>query len=68
MTRELVKCAPGDSVVQLMGKMTERRVRHLPVFDDDQLLGIVSIGDLVKNRIEEIETEATALREYLVPS
>jgi len=68
MTRELVKCAPGDSVVQLMGKMTERRVRHLPVFDDEQLLGIVSIGDLVKNRIEEIETEATALREYLVPS
>jgi CBS domain-containing protein len=51
-----------------MGKMTEQRVRHLPVYEGDQLLGIVSIGDAVKNRIEEIEAEATALREYLVPS
>jgi len=68
MTTEIISCGPDDSVVQLMGKMTERRVRHLPVYDGDQLLGIVSIGDVVKNRIEEIETEATALREYLIPS
>jgi CBS domain-containing protein len=68
MTTDVVTCAPDDSVVQLMGKMTERRVRHLPVYDGDELLGIVSIGDAVKNRIEEIEAEATALREYLVPS
>jgi CBS domain-containing protein len=68
MTTNLIKCAPDDSVVQLMGKMTEQRVRHLPVYEGDQLLGIVSIGDAVKNRIEEIEAEATALREYLVPS
>jgi len=68
MTTEVIKCGPNDSVVQLMGKMTERRVRHLPVYDGDQLLGIVSIGDAVKSRIEEIEAEATALREYLVPS
>jgi CBS domain-containing protein len=65
MTPDLIRCAPGDSVVQLMGKMTERRVRHLPVYDGDQLIGIVSIGDAVKNRIEEIEAEATALREYI---
>jgi CBS domain-containing protein len=65
MTTDIVRCAPNDSVVQLMGKMTERRVRHLPVYDGDQLLGIVSIGDAVKNRIEEIEAEATALREYI---
>jgi CBS domain-containing protein len=65
MTRDIVRCGPNDSVVQLMGKMTERRVRHLPVYDGDQLLGIVSIGDAVKNRIEEIEAEATALREYI---
>lgn len=68
MTTEIISCGPDDSVVQLMGKMTERRVRHLPVYDGDQLLGIVSIGDAVKNRIEEIEAEATALREYLIPS
>ena len=68
MTTDIVRCAPDDSVVQLMGKMTERRVRHLPVYDGDRLAGIVSIGDAVKNRIEEIEAEAAALREYLVPS
>ena len=65
MTTDVIKCAPGDSVVQVMAKMTERRVRHLPVYDGDQLVGIVSIGDAVKNRIEEIEAEATALREYI---
>ena len=65
MTAELIKCAPDDSVSQLMAKMTDRRVRHLPVYDGDQLVGLVSIGDAVKNRIEEIEAEATALREYI---
>lgn len=68
MTADIVRCAPNDSVVQLMAMMTDRRVRHLPVYDGDELLGIVSIGDAVKNRIEEIEAEAKALREYLVPS
>jgi CBS domain-containing protein len=68
MTTDIVRCAPDDTIVQLMGKMTERRVRHLPVYDGDELLGMVSIGDAVKNRIEEIEAEAKALREYLVPS
>jgi CBS domain-containing protein len=67
-TADVVSCGPNDTVVQLMGKMTERRVRHLPVYDGNELIGIVSIGDAVKNRIEEIEAEATALREYLVPS
>jgi CBS domain-containing protein len=65
MTTDVIKCAPDDSVVQLMAKMTERRVRHLPVYDGDRLAGIVSIGDAVKNRIEEIEAEASALREYI---
>ncbi len=65
MTSDLVKCAPEDSVVHLMAKMTERRVRHLPVYDAEQLVGIVSIGDAVKSRIEEIEAEAAALREYI---
>lgn len=65
MTTDLVRCAPGDSVVGLMAKMTGRRVRHLPVYDGDDLVGLVSIGDAVKNRIEEIESEAEALREYI---
>jgi CBS domain-containing protein len=65
MTSDLIRCAPDDSVVQLMAKMTERRVRHLPVYDGDELAGIVSIGDAVKSRIEEIEAEAKALREYI---
>lgn len=65
MTSDLVKCTPEDSVVRLMAKMTECRVRHLPVYDGEQLVGIVSIGDAVKSRIEEIETEAAALREYI---
>lgn len=65
MTADVIKCAPEDSVVQLMAKMTERRVRHLPVYEGDQLAGIVSIGDAVKSRIEEIEAEAAALREYI---
>jgi len=65
MTTSLVTCAPEDSVVALMAKMTERRVRHLPVYQGDELVGLVSIGDVVKNRIEEIEAEAKALREYI---
>jgi CBS domain-containing protein len=68
MSKDIIKCAPDDSVVQVMAKMTERRVRHLPVYDGEDLVGIVSIGDAVKSRIEEIETEAAALREYLLPS
>ena len=48
-----------------METMTERRIRHLPVVEDDQLIGIVSIGDVVKHRILETEREAHALREYI---
>ena len=48
-----------------MSVMTEHRIRHLPVMRDDQLLGIISIGDVVKFRIEEIESEAAAMRQYI---
>jgi CBS domain-containing protein len=65
MTADVIKCSPDDTMVKLMGIMTERRVRHIPVYDGDRLEGIVSIGDAVKSRIEEIETEAAALREYI---
>lgn len=65
MTANVVRCAPGDTINSAMARMTDRRIRHLPVFDGDKLLGVISIGDVVKYRIQEIEAEATALREYI---
>jgi CBS domain-containing protein len=63
MTRDVVECAPRDSVKQVMAEMTRRRIRHLPVVADGVLCGIVSIGDVVKNRLDEMETETNVLRE-----
>ena len=65
MTTDVIDCAPSDSVVKVMAMMTEHRVRHLPVYEDNRLEGIVSIGDIVKYRIGEIEAEAKALRDYI---
>ena len=65
MTVDVLTCAPEDRITKLMARMTERRIRHLPVVDDGALCGIVSIGDVVKNRLDEIEAEASALREYV---
>ncbi len=65
MVREVITCSRDDTVNQLMTVMTERRIRHLPVVDDGLLVGIVSIGDVVKRRIEETEHEAEALRQYI---
>ena len=66
MTRKVVFCHPRDTIADVMGKMTDRRIRHLPVVDGDRLLGVISIGDVVKQRIAETENEAEALREYIV--
>jgi CBS domain-containing protein len=66
MTSEVYVCEPDDTVAELMSQMTERRIRHLPVVVDGKLKGIVSIGDVVKNRLGEIESETEALREYIV--
>ena len=68
MTHAVVTCHPGHSVNEVMGLMTERRIRHVPVVEEGRLVGIVSIGDLVKHRIEEIEREAAELREYITMS
>jgi len=65
MVRDVITCSRGDTVNHLMTVMTERRIRHLPVVDDGLLVGIVSIGDVVKRRIEETEYEAEALRQYI---
>ena len=65
MTSEVVTCAPGTTVEELMGLMTERRIRHVPVLADGALGGIVSIGDVVKNRVSDLETETQVLHDYI---
>ena len=65
MTTEVVTCGRETSVSELMEQMTRFRIRHIPIVDDGELVGIVSIGDVVKRKIEEAEQEALALREYI---
>lgn len=65
MTRNVVTCDPADTVQELMAEMTNRRLRHFPVLKDGRLCGIVSIGDLVKNRLDEVEFEANSLRTFI---
>lgn len=65
MTRKVVTCSPTDSVAVLMERMTAGKFRHLPVLDDGQLVGIISIGDVVKYRLTELEFEHGALRDYI---
>ena len=65
MTRAVATCDPTESVAELMAEMTNRRIRHLPVVRDGRLCGIVSIGDVVKNRLDEIEYEARSLRSFI---
>jgi CBS domain-containing protein len=65
MTRDVKTCSETDSIESLMGRMTAGKFRHMPVVEQGQLVGIVSIGDVVKNRVEEIEGEAAALRDYI---
>jgi CBS domain-containing protein len=64
-TAEVHTVTPATSLEDVMRMMTERRVRHAPVVVDGGLLGIVSIGDVVKNRIDELETERTHLTDYI---
>ena len=65
MSTDLATCTGGDSVDDVMRLMTDRRIRHIPVLDGDRLAGIVSIGDVVKSRIDELETETSTLHDYL---
>ena len=65
MTTDVHTCSPQDGVDKLMMLMTEQRVRHVPVIVDDRLSGIVSIGDLVKSRIRELEFERDQLSSYV---
>ena len=65
MTKDVVTAGRYATVAELMERMTERRIRHLPIVENGDLIGIVSIGDVVKRKIEETEQEATALKEYI---
>ncbi len=65
MTRRVFTCSPRDSVADLMAMMTERRIRHIPVLRDGALAGIVSIGDVVKHRLDEMEYETSSLRSFI---
>ncbi len=65
MTTEVKSVGPGESVIGALSLMTQRRIRHLPVIEGDTLVGFVSIGDLVKYRIDRIEADAAAMREYI---
>ena len=65
MTSDVVTCSPRDRAADLARVMTERRIRHLPVCDDRGLVGIVSIGDLVKARIDQLENEREQLASYI---
>lgn len=65
MTKSPVTCEPGTAVMGALSQMTQRRIRHLPVVEGGKLVGFVSIGDLVKYRIDRIEAEAAAMRDYI---
>lgn len=65
MTKTVKTCTPADGIEALMTEMTQSRIRHLPVVDAGRLAGIISIGDVVKTRLEELEAEANALRDYV---
>jgi CBS domain-containing protein len=65
MTTTVTTCAPEDGVDKLMQKMTEGRFRHLPVVEGGRLIGIISIGDVVKHRLQELEAETHLLQDYI---
>ena len=68
MTAAVITADRKATVADIMTKMSEGRFRHVPVVEDDKLIGIISIGDVVKNRLIELETEADALQEYVTGS
>lgn len=68
MTAEVTTCAPDATVEQLMATMTDKRVRHVPILDGETLAGIVSIGDVVKNRLDELEIQTEAMEAYVTRS
>lgn len=66
MTMSVVTCSPHDTIANVATIMTRRRIRHIPVEENGTVVGIVSIGDIVKHRIDEMELEANVLRDYAI--
>jgi len=65
MTRKVVTCRETDTVAELMETMTQGKFRHLPVVENNGVVGLISIGDVVKQRVSEYEAEQEALRDYI---
>ncbi|MGU3492662.1 CBS domain-containing protein [Xanthobacteraceae bacterium A53D] len=66
MTKTVVTCTASETIPGIMERMTRGRFRHVPVVEEGRLLGIISIGDVVKFRVEEMERESAALRDYIM--
>ncbi len=66
MTRDVITCRPDDTLTRVMGVMTRHRVRHLPVLEAGRMVGLISIGDAVKHRLAELETETAVLRDAYI--
>jgi CBS domain-containing protein len=65
MTRNVATCGEDDTVASIMERMTAGKFRHMPVVERDSLVGLISIGDVVKQRVEEVEQESEAMRDYI---
>jgi len=65
MTSEVKTCSPQDTTMNLLARMTEQRIRHMPVVEDGRLAGIVSIGDVVKLRLDDLATDVESMRDYI---
>lgn len=65
MTPSPYTCSPSSTIDELMEEMTDKRIRHLPVMNDGRIVGVVSIGDVVKRKIDLAEREAKALKDYI---
>jgi CBS domain-containing protein len=66
MTKGVVTCSPRDTIAQVAKVMTSRRIRHMPVVEGERLVGIISVGDILKHRSDELEMEANIMRDYAV--
>lgn len=66
MTRSVITCSPNDDIARIARIMTRRRIRHIPVLEGDRLIGVVSIGDVLKHRLGELELQANVLRDYTI--
>ena len=66
MTKAVITCSAKETIVDVMQVMTQRRVRHLPVMDGNRLIGLISIGDVLKHRLGEMQLEANVLRDYAI--